>query len=251
MPTRAYACTPTSSRPAGDHPLFDEARDKGLLIADGDGEPDWVQFWDAVGAYLDFTNPRRSTWWKEKVTGPLCSIAAWQATWNDNNEFEIVIPGPDARLRPTSWPAIEMKPLQTLLMMRASREAQIAHAPDKRPFLVPRRRGRHAALRPDLVRRQFHQLGDAALQHRRWVWAWRFPASPTPATTSAAFDGPKPDAELFVRWVGFGVFMPRFSIHSWNDDGTANEPWMHPECNARGPRSHQAALPTDPLSSTS
>ena len=26
-----------------------------------------------------------------------------------------------------------------------------------------------------------------------------------------------------------GVFLPRFSIHSWNDDGTANEPWMYPE----------------------
>ena len=35
--------------------------------------------------------------------------------------------------------------------------------------------------------------------------------------------------ELLVRWVQFGVFMPRFSIHSWNDDGTANEPWMHAE----------------------
>ena len=23
--------------------------------------------------------------------------------------------------------------------------------------------------------------------------------------------------------------MPRFSIHSWNDDGSVNEPWMHPE----------------------
>ena len=23
--------------------------------------------------------------------------------------------------------------------------------------------------------------------------------------------------------------MPRFSIHSWNDDGTVNEPWMHAE----------------------
>jgi alpha-glucosidase len=26
-----------------------------------------------------------------------------------------------------------------------------------------------------------------------------------------------------------GVFMPRFSIHSWNEDGSVNEPWMHPE----------------------
>jgi alpha-glucosidase len=46
------------------------------------------------------------------------------------------------------------------------------------------------------------------------------------------FSGPSPDAELFVRWVQAGVFMPRFSIHSWNDDGTTNEPWMHPQVTA-------------------
>ena len=43
------------------------------------------------------------------------------------------------------------------------------------------------------------------------------------------FNGPRPDPELFVRWVQNGIFHPRFCIHSWNDDGTANEPWMHPE----------------------
>ena len=47
------------------------------------------------------------------------------------------------------------------------------------------------------------------------------------------FAGRKPDAELFVRWVQAGILMPRFSIHSWNDDGSVNEPWMH-----------EAALPT-------
>jgi alpha-glucosidase len=29
--------------------------------------------------------------------------------------------------------------------------------------------------------------------------------------------------------VQFGIFMPRFTIHSWNDDGSVNEPWMYPE----------------------
>jgi alpha-glucosidase len=43
------------------------------------------------------------------------------------------------------------------------------------------------------------------------------------------FSGPAPEAELFVRWIQFGILMPRFSIHSWNDDGTVNEPWMHPQ----------------------
>ena len=31
----------------------------------------------------------------------------------------------------------------------------------------------------------------------------------------------------FLRWVQCGAYYPRFSIHSWNDDGTVNEPWMH------------------------
>jgi alpha-glucosidase len=43
------------------------------------------------------------------------------------------------------------------------------------------------------------------------------------------FAGPAPSPELLVRWVQAGVLMPRFSIHSWNDDGTVNEPWMYRE----------------------
>ena len=46
------------------------------------------------------------------------------------------------------------------------------------------------------------------------------------------FSGNKPDPELFVRWVQNGVMHPRFTIHSWNDDGTVNEPWMHPSATA-------------------
>lgn len=38
------------------------------------------------------------------------------------------------------------------------------------------------------------------------------------------FSGDKPDAELLVRWVQNGVMHPRFTIHSWNDDATVNEP---------------------------
>jgi len=47
------------------------------------------------------------------------------------------------------------------------------------------------------------------------------------------FAGPKPEPELFVRWVQNGIFHPRFTIHSWNTDldgtpdGTCNEPWMY------------------------
>jgi alpha-glucosidase len=40
------------------------------------------------------------------------------------------------------------------------------------------------------------------------------------------FAGPKPDLEMFVRWVQQAIYMPRFSIHSWNIDNTVTEPWM-------------------------
>lgn len=41
------------------------------------------------------------------------------------------------------------------------------------------------------------------------------------------FAGPCPSPELLLRWVEAGVFLPRFSIHSWNDDGSVTEPWTH------------------------
>jgi alpha-glucosidase len=43
------------------------------------------------------------------------------------------------------------------------------------------------------------------------------------------FYGAAPDFELLIRWVQCGIFFPRFAIHSWNTDGTVNEPWMYPE----------------------
>jgi alpha-glucosidase len=32
-----------------------------------------------------------------------------------------------------------------------------------------------------------------------------------------------------MRWIEQGIYWPRFTIHSWNDDGSASEPWMYPE----------------------
>jgi alpha-glucosidase len=207
-----------------DHPLFAEARDRGLLITGEGGEPEWVQFWGAVGAYLDFSNPATFAWWKERLTSTLLDVGMG-GTWNDNNEFEIV--SPKARAKMGS--AIETKPLQTLQMLRASCEAQIAHAPDKRPFLVSR------AGAAGMQRYVQTWSGDNYTSWETLKYNVRMGLGLALSGVSnighdvGGFDGPKPDAELFVRWIGFGIFMPRFSIHSWNTDGSVNEPWMHPE----------------------
>jgi alpha-glucosidase len=209
-----------------DHPLFEAARAAGLLIADAAGEPVWTQFWDGLGAYLDFTNPDAAAWWREHVTAALLDVGI-DSTWNDNNEFEVVSPDARAAMFGAPAPAIEAKPLQTLLMLRASRAAQTAHAPDQRPFLVSR------AGAAGMQRYAQTWSGDNATSWETLRWNIRMGQGLALSGVSnsghdiGGFAGPRPDAELFVRWVEAGVFMPRFSIHSWNDDGTANEPWMH------------------------
>ncbi len=215
-----------------DHPMFAEAQAKGLLIADADGAPDWVQFWGALGAYLDFTNPRTLAWWQEKVTNALL-VPGMAGTWNDNNEFEIV--SRKARMHGfgAARAAIEMKPLQTLLMMRASREAQRARAPDKRPFVVSRSGSAGMQRYAQTWSGDNYTSWDTLKYNIRMGLGLALSGVSNTGHDVGGFDGPRPDAELFVRWVGFGIFMPRFSIHSWNTDGTANEPWMHPEVTAQ------------------
>ncbi|WP_322050223.1 glycoside hydrolase family 31 protein [Paraburkholderia bannensis] len=215
-----------------DHPEFEHAQREGLLIRASNGEPAWVQFWDEVGAYLDFTNPATVTWWKARVTDALLRYGI-ASTWNDNNEFEIWTPNAIAHGFGKPFPAREAKVLQTLLMMRASRDAQRAYAPEKRPFLVSRSGcvGMHRYVQT--------WSGDNATSWETLRYNLKMGLGLALSGVSnighdiGGFAGPAPEPELFIRWVQFGVFMPRFSIHSWNDDGSVNEPWMYPELTPR------------------
>lgn len=211
-----------------DHPAYGEAARAGRLLADADGAPVLEQFWDSPGTYLDFTHRETIAWWKAQVKAQLLDLGV-AATWNDNNEFEITNPRALAHGFGTPFPAQEMKPLQTMLMLRASAEAQREHAPDQPPFLVSR------AGAAGMQRYAQTWSGD---NHTAWAslkWNIRMGLGLALSGVSnighdvGGFAGPAPDAELFARWVGFGVFMPRFSIHSWNEDGSVNAPWMHPE----------------------
>jgi alpha-glucosidase len=211
-----------------DHPQYEHCAREGYFITGADGKPMIAYFWDALGSYVDFTNPKAAAWWKAQVKSALLDIGM-AATWNDNNECELK--DPTARMNFFGKPhaAVEAKPVQSLLMLKASRAAQLEHAPERRPYLVTR-------------------AGMAGLQRYAQTWsgdnltAWetikyniRMGLGLALSGVSNAghdvggFAGNAPDAELLLRWVECGIFMPRFSIHSWNDDGTVNEPWMHPE----------------------
>ena len=113
-----------------------------------------MQFWDEVGAYLDFTQPDAYRWWREQVTSALLEYGI-ESTWNDNNEYEIWSPDAIAHGFGQPYPVREAKVLQTMLMMRASRAARACAGAAAVPRVALRRR-RHAALRAGLVRRQLY-----------------------------------------------------------------------------------------------
>lgn len=211
-----------------DHPRYHEVANKGLFIRDSESDaPERSSFWDDEGSHLDFTNPAAIAWWQEGVTTQLLEMGI-DSTWNDNNEYEVW--DGEARCHGFGSPiAIKhIRPVMPLLMMRASMEAQQRFAPEKRPYLISR-------------------SGCAGMQ--RYVQTWSGDNRTNWDTLRynirmgvgmslsglynvghdvGGFSGDKPDAELFVRWVQNGVMHPRFTIHSWNDDQTVNEPWMYP-----------------------
>lgn len=114
-------------------------------------------------------------------------------------------------------------------MTRASQEAQLAHAPDKRPYLICRSGA------PGVQRYAQTWSGDNRTDWKTLRYNIRMGLGMSLSGLFnvghdvGGFSGPRPDPELFVRWVQNGIFHPRFTIHSWNDDDTVNEPWMYPE----------------------
>ncbi len=211
-----------------DHPLRPEAEAQGLFIADSEtGGPESSVFWDAEGSHLDFTNPATVAWWQGKVKTALLDKGI-AATWNDNNEFEVW----DRRARCAGFgrpiAVNQIRPVQALLMARASQEAQRDKAPGRRPYLVTR-------------------SGMSGIQRHAQTWTgdnrtgwdslrWNIPMGLGLSLSGffnighdvGGFAGPQPDAELLLRWVQNGIFHPRFTIHSWNPDGSVTEPWTHP-----------------------
>ncbi len=212
-----------------DHPRFAEVEAfQGFIRDSGDpARPHIAQFWGGEAAYLDFTNPRTSEWWSRGVTAQLLENGI-AATWNDNNEFEV---DDDARadLNGRGAPMGVLRPVQTGLMLRASRQAQLAHSPDKRPFLVSRSGG------PGMQRYAQTWTGDNRTSWKTLRYNLRMGHGMSLSGLFnfghdvGGFAGPRPDPELFMRWIEQGIYWPRFTIHSWNDDGSASEPWMYPE----------------------
>ena len=211
------------------HPRYDEANSLGAFIRSADDdEPEVSMFWGGPGAYIDFTHPAGYDWWKRQVKEWLLAYGI-DATWNDNNEYEIW----DDAARCTGFgnPLTigAIRPLFPLLMTRASHEAQREYHPDERPFVLSR------SGCPGIQRYAQTWSGDNSTSWSSLRYnipmglGLSLSGAPNTGHDVGGFFGSPPAPELFVRWVQNGIFHPRFTIHSWHLDNTVNEPWMYPQ----------------------
>ncbi|MFP4321921.1 MAG: TIM-barrel domain-containing protein [Anaerolineales bacterium] len=217
------------------HPRYNEvAGFDGFIRDPDDNRPALTTLWSggalesASGAFLDFTAPRTVNWWQANLAQHLLDYGI-DAIWNDNNEFEL---WDDEAFGAGHGEPIRLglsRPVQTLLMTRASFEAQQTARPAERPYVLCR------SGMPGVQRYAQTWSGDntTSWESLRYSIPMGLGLSlsglPNTGHDVGGFYGPKPDPELFLRWVQCGVFMPRFCIHSFNDDGSVNEPWMYPD----------------------
>lgn len=209
-----------------DHPMYEEIAKKGWFLHYKDGTPAAFPFWSGMGSYLDFTNPEAYDFWRECVKSQLVD-RGFKHIWNDNNEYDVN----DDEVYAYGFGNGEVRaklirPLFSFLMTMASVDAQDKEEP---VFSVSR-------------------CGIGGLQRISTTWTGDnrtsfedFRYNHYMAMTMSlsgfynfgqdigGFAGPCPSEELFMRWIQYGVFMPRFVLHSWNPDGSSNMPWLYPD----------------------
>ena len=212
-----------------DHPQYRDVAARGAFIAGAAAEaPLKSQFWDGEGAHLDFTNPLAIQWWQEGLTNELLGYGV-DAGWNDNNEYGL---GDDEATsagfgEPT--PLSLLRPVQALLMTRATREAQLAAKPRERPFTITRAGG------PGIQRYAQTWSGDNTTGWDSLKWNLRTGLGMSLSGLFnighdiGGFAGPTPDPELLIRWTQAGVLHPRFLMNSWKPDNVTTSPWLHAE----------------------
>ena len=213
--------------PLDDHPLYGEVAAQGCFIAGGDDPaPLKSQFWDGEGAHVDFTHPAGVAWWKEGLTREVLDYGV-DAGWNDNNEYGLWDDDATSAGFGEPTPLALMRPVQALLMTRATREAQLAAKPNLRPFTVTRAGG------PGLQRYAQTWSGDNTTSWDSLKWNFRTGLCMSLSGMFnighdvGGFAGPPPDAELLIRWTQAGLLHPRFLMNSWKDDGVTTSPWLH------------------------
>lgn len=213
-----------------DHPAYAPLEAAGAFIRD-DAGPCLEQFWDGWGAHLDFTRAGDCDWWQHGLQQQVLDVGI-DVGWNDNNEYEIW--GDRAAIHGFGepLPMPRARPLQPLLMTRATYDQQAKHKPDERVYTITR------AGPPGLQRWAQTWSGDNSTSWHTMRWNQRMALTMSlsgmfnTGHDIGGFDGPVPDAEMLIRWTQACCLVPRMIMNSWKADGSVNSPWLHAEATA-------------------
>jgi alpha-glucosidase len=212
-----------------DHPAYGEIQAAQGFIRDcRTGRPVVEQFWDGVGSHLDFTHPAALKWWQEQLAEQVLDYGI-DAGWNDNNEYSIMSDGAVCDGFGAQMPIHRSRPLQALLMTRATFEAQAKRSPVEGNFTVTR------GGMPGIQRYAQTWSGDNTTSWDTMRWNIRTGLQMSlsgifnTGHDVGGFAGPVAGGELFVRWVQACCLNPRMVMNSWKAGGINNVPWLHPE----------------------
>ena len=209
------------------HPLYDELAAKGYFLHYADGSPARFPFWGGMASYLDFTNPGAYAFWKSCVRAQLVE-KGYRHIWNDNNEYDVL----DASVLACGFGretrARLIRPLFSYLMARASREACCETMGEGFvPFNVSRcaiagtQRAATTWTGDNLT-----DFADLRYNHDQ-AMTMALSGFSFFGADIGGFAGPQPDRELFLRWLQYGVFCPRFVLHSWKPGRPSTMPWLY------------------------
>ena len=197
------------------HPCFNQLQDSiGFVWDSENNKPSSTRLWSGgagetcFGSYIDFSSESGRSFWKAGVK-ELLEIGA-AAIWNDNNEFSIHDDYHTYAFEVNKTVAERGRLSQTQLMASASYEAIREFSSSKRPFLITR------AGAPGIQRFACQTWSGDNFS------SWETLQHNIPIGLNAGlslfsgyghdvggFFGPRPTAELFVRWVQNGIFHPR------------------------------------------
>ena len=209
------------------HPLYETIAKNGWFLHYEDGSPARFPFWGGFASYLDFTNPGAYDFWKACVKTQLVE-KGYRHIWNDNNEYDVQDEAVKAYGFGCPVPAVRIRPLFSYLMARASREACL-EAGVKDSFNV----SRCAIAGTQRVASTWTGDNFTSFAELRWnhkqIMTMALSGFSFFGPDIGGFAGPKPTEELFFRWLQYGVFLPRFTLHSWKPGEPSTMPWLYPE----------------------
>ena len=212
------------------HPYAKYYEDQDAFIKAPGGEGDaYGRWWGGEGRFIDFTGPRGRDAWKHLLKETILSKGA-KTVWNDNCEMD----GIDDRNAQCDFEGgkgtmAELKIIHSNMMAYVGWKALEEMYPNERPYVINR-------------------AGYAGIQRYAQVWGgdnltdWKtvkfnlatimgmgLSGCANMGCDIGGFAGGAPGGELLLRWIQSGIFQPRFTINSANDDNTVTQPWMYEE----------------------